>query len=81
MIAARRLAIRAEDRLAGAEQRLALLDPERLLARGWSITRTDEGVLVTDPAQVKPGADLQTVVAGGVIPSVVTEDGEVTDGR
>ena len=81
LVVARRLTSRAEDRLVGAEQRLALLDPGRLLARGWSITRTEEGALVTDPGQVEPGVGLQTVVAGGRIPSVVTEDGEVADGR
>ena len=56
LAAARRLATRTEDRLDGAAQRLALLDPARLLARGWSITRrADSGALVTDPGQVEPG--------------------------
>jgi exodeoxyribonuclease VII large subunit len=81
LAAARRLATRAEDRLDGATQRLALLDPARLLARGWSITRTTDGALVTDPIQVDPGSELETTVAGGRISSVVTQDGEVADGR
>jgi exodeoxyribonuclease VII large subunit len=82
LIAARRLTTRAKDRLASAEQRLALLDPARLLARGWSITRTtDGGALVTDPSQVEPGSGLETTVAGGRISSVVRQDGEVADGR
>ena len=79
--AARRLTNHAEDRLAAAEQRLTALDPARLLARGWSITRTSQGALVTDPGQVAPGFELQTVVAGGCIASVVTDDGEVAGGR
>jgi exodeoxyribonuclease VII large subunit len=66
------------DRLAELEHRLGLLDPERLLARGWSITRSGSGDLVLDPADVEPGATLQTTVAGGHIKSVVTE--ETNDG-
>lgn len=79
--AVRRSTRRAEDRLSAAERRLTALDPARLLSRGWSITRTSEGALVTDPSQVEPGVGLQTVVAGGLVTSVVTDDGEVTDGR
>lgn len=82
LAAARRLTARADARLAGTAQRLALLDPARLLARGWSITRkADSGALVTDPSQVEPGSGLETTVAGGLIASVVTRDGEVSDGR
>ncbi len=79
--AVRRTTTHAEDRLAAAEQRMKALDPARLLARGWSITRTSQGVLVTDPEQVEPGSGLQTVVAGGRIASVVTDEGEVTGDR
>lgn len=81
LTAVRRSTSRAGHRLSGAEQRLMALDPARLLARGWSITRTTDGALVTDPHQVGPGSGLQTVVAGGRITSVVTEDGEVAGGR
>lgn len=54
--------------------RVELLDPHRLLARGWSITRTGDGELVTVPDAVVPGSVLRTTVAGGDISSVVTEE-------
>ena len=73
-----RVTEKADSRLAELEHRLGLLDPDRLLARGWSITRTGTGELVVDPGAVEPGAVLQTTVAGGEITSVVTE--EMKDG-
>ena len=39
-------------RLDSLDSRVAALDPARALARGWSITRTESGELVRDPAQV-----------------------------
>ncbi len=75
---AMRVTEKADSRLAELEHRLGLLDPDRLLARGWSITRTGTGELVVDPGAVEPGAVLQTTVAGGEITSVVTE--EMKDG-
>ena len=80
LAAALRVTRLAGDRISAAEQKLTALDPARLLARGWSITRTGEGALVTDPSQVEPGVELDTVVAGGRIASVVTHDGKVADG-
>ncbi len=68
----------AADHLGELEHRLSLRDPERLLARGWSITRTEEGELVSGPEDVGVGTILRTTVVGGEIPSVVTE--ERTDG-
>jgi exodeoxyribonuclease VII large subunit len=67
----------ADKRLNGLEQRLSLLDPERILARGWSITRNAAGDLVTDPDDVAAGSILQTQVAAGEIRSVVSADEEV----
>ncbi len=60
--------------LAELEHRLDLSDPERLLAKGWSITRTDQGELVTDPEQVVTGSVLETRVSGGRVRSVVAEE-------
>lgn len=71
---ATRSATAALDHLTDLEHRLGLLDPERLLARGWSITRTDAGELVTQPQDVEMGTSLRTTVAGGEIASVVTEE-------
>jgi exodeoxyribonuclease VII large subunit len=54
---------------------MELLDPQRLLARGWSITRTADGRVVTTPETAGPGTLLRTTVADGNITSVVTEEG------
>jgi exodeoxyribonuclease VII large subunit len=69
----------ARSRLGDLEHRLELLDPARVLARGWSITRTASGALVTDPDEVEDGAVLRTTLAGGELTSVVAE--EPVDGR
>lgn len=59
--------------LASIDARLALLDPAVLLARGWSITCTDDGRVVRSVAEVPPGAVLHTRVADGSITSRVTD--------
>ncbi len=60
-------------RLASLEARVAALDPAATLARGWSITRTADGRLVRDPAQVSVGTVLVTTLAGGQAHSQVVE--------
>jgi exonuclease VII large subunit len=79
-IGARRSSLQAHNRLADIEQRIALLEPARLLARGWSITRSTDGVLIVDPHDVETGARIVTTVAGGRIASVVQDDEEVGRG-
>jgi exodeoxyribonuclease VII large subunit len=64
----------AEDRhLASLQARLELLDPVNLLARGWSITRTDDGRVVRSVAGVPPGAIIHTEVADGRLTSRVED--------
>lgn len=70
----------ATSRIDHLERRLDLLDPARILARGWSITRTLSGVLVTDAVAVAAGTVLRTTVASGEITSVVSTDEEEEDG-
>lgn len=67
--------------LAGAQRRLAVrdglvqaYDPQRLLARGWSVTTTADGTLVTGPAPM--GTRLRTITRGGIITSEVIADDE-----
>jgi exodeoxyribonuclease VII large subunit len=76
--AARRLVARLpgvlanEDRhLTSIEARVRVLDPAHLLARGWSITRRDDGTVVRNPADVAPGDVLSTQIAGGSVSSRV----------
>jgi exodeoxyribonuclease VII large subunit len=62
---------REVDRLDG---QVRALDPARTLARGWSITRAADGMIVRSPADAPPGTALRTTVAGGEVHSVVTDD-------
>ena len=79
--AERRVAHRAPRALAESERaidaldaRLRSLDPDRTLARGWSITRRSDGAVVRDPRDVQPGDALITRVAGGDVRSTVSGD-------
>ena len=45
----------------------------RTLARGFSITRDAAGVIITSPAQVRPGQPIATETAGGPFTSTVSE--------
>ena len=60
-------------RLERARRLLKTLGPESAFGRGFSITLTASGDLVTDPAQVGAGDRLVTRVAGGTIESEVRE--------
>ncbi|MCU1357954.1 MAG: Exodeoxyribonuclease 7 large subunit [Acidimicrobiales bacterium] len=63
---------RAERALDGVEARLHAHDPQRALARGWSITTTSDGRLVRSPADVSSGTAITTRTAAGTIASTVT---------
>jgi exodeoxyribonuclease VII large subunit len=72
---ARRSAERAGDRLRIAEARIEAADPQRALARGFSLTRrAGDGQLVRSPADAGPGVELVTVTAGGDVHSTVVTD-------
>lgn len=64
---------RAERHVDSLHRHVRALDPARVLARGWSITRTADGTLVRSPADAPPGTALVTCLAQGVISSR-TED-------
>jgi exodeoxyribonuclease VII large subunit len=51
--------------------RVAAADPARLLARGWSITRTADGALVRSVADAPAGTEVVTTVADGSVRSTV----------
>jgi exonuclease VII large subunit len=53
-------------------------DPATLLARGWTITRTDAGDLVRRPADAPTGTTLHTRTAEGTLVSVVVTPGGTT---
>lgn len=69
---ARRLRIAARMGLAGAGERLQVvqaslthLNPELVLERGYTITRTADGSIVRDAAQLVPGQELELLLARG----------------
>jgi exodeoxyribonuclease VII large subunit len=69
----------AARRLDAAGARVATADPARLLARGWSVTTTADGALVTAP--VPAGTRLTTRVRDGVVDSeVVRRAGDAARG-
>jgi exodeoxyribonuclease VII large subunit len=53
---------------------VAAADPTRLLARGWSLTRTAEGRLVRSPDDAPPGTEVITTLAAGRLRSQVLDD-------
>jgi exodeoxyribonuclease VII large subunit len=76
---ATRLSGLARARMREADGRLDLLaarveaaDPTRLLARGWSLTRTADGRLVRSTADAVAGTALVTTLADGEVRSTVT---------
>ncbi len=71
----RRAALLAADgahgRLAAADDRMRALDPARVLARGWTITRDAEGRVVRAAAALASGDAIRTTFADGTADSVV----------
>jgi exodeoxyribonuclease VII large subunit len=65
---------RAERDLAGRAAVAAAADPARVLARGFSVTRTEDGRLLRAPDEVAPGDGLVTTLAGGAVRSTVEEE-------
>ncbi|MGA1551840.1 MAG: exodeoxyribonuclease VII large subunit [Ilumatobacteraceae bacterium] len=63
----------AERQLDDRERRRGLLDPSRLLQRGWSISTGPDGRIVRSTADVASGATLRTRLADGVVVSTVDE--------
>ena len=62
---------RERGRVSRCDAVLSTVDPAATLRRGFSITRTVEGRVVTDASQVQEGDLLKSTVAGGEIHSVV----------
>lgn len=63
----------AAKELVNLEDRVHLLDPRAILARGWSITRHG-GKVVRSPSAVTAGDELVTTLADGELHSTVSED-------
>ncbi|OAN48515.1 exodeoxyribonuclease VII large subunit [Chloroflexus islandicus] len=63
----------AQTRLQGLQARLSTLSPQATLARGYAIAQRTGGQVVTDPAQVQAGEQLQLTVRAGTL-LVAVED-------
>jgi exodeoxyribonuclease VII large subunit len=84
--AVERLRTRPARTIAAADRRLDALaaharavDPARVLARGWSITRRADGTVVRSPDDVAAGDELVTTIAEGSVRSTVTAAEAATD--
>ena len=75
--AARRTAELKRHRLSMLAQRVETLDPERLLARGYSMTLC-HGRVITDASRLRPGDVIQTKLRQGVVESRVEQVSEPT---
>lgn len=64
--------VNARHQLAMATEKLDAVSPLATLARGYSITRHENGQVIRSAAQVKTGDTLQTTLADGEIRSTVT---------
>jgi exodeoxyribonuclease VII large subunit len=60
-----RMLERYDSRLAAAQQHLLHLDPQQVLARGYSMVRDEQGAVVFDSASLALGASLQVTFARG----------------
>jgi exodeoxyribonuclease VII large subunit len=63
-------------RLAGLEQRLAALNPEAILQRGYALVRQPDGRLVRSIHQANPGENLDVRVSDGNFAVRVLESGK-----
>lgn len=62
-------------RMENLAQNLILLDPKRVLARGYSLVQDAEGGVVSDAGQVAPGETLRITLAQGWVRAEVKERG------
>ncbi len=62
-------------RLTGYETQIRLLDPSRLLQRGYTITLGPDGKAARKAAALAPGDKLTTVFIDGQVPSIVQPGG------
>ena len=67
---------RNDHRLIAAQQHLLHLDPQQVLARGYSLVRDDKGAVVHDSTVLALGASLQVTFARGWAKVEVSETGK-----
>ncbi len=67
-------------RLDALAAQLSANDPQRVLARGWSLTRTADGRVVRSAADAPVGTELHTILTDGKLVSRVFEQQGDGDG-
>lgn len=67
---------RLDVRLSGLQQHLLHLDPQQVLARGYSVVRDEQGAIVTGSAGLQIGARLDITFARGWVRAKLQEKGE-----
>jgi exodeoxyribonuclease VII large subunit len=75
-VAMRAAQLRQKGRVHTAAQHLAMLNPQRVLARGYSLVQDAKGGVVTDANRLAAGAMLRITFAQGVAHAEVTETSE-----
>ncbi|MEI8596335.1 exodeoxyribonuclease VII large subunit [Photobacterium sp. Hal280] len=65
--------VKASHQLALATEKLDAVSPLATLARGYSITRDENGQVIRSTRQVNTGDTLQTTLADGTLRSIVTD--------
>lgn len=70
---------RCDFRLRSLRQHLAHLDPQQVLARGYSVVRDERGQIVLDSAELSAGACLDITFARGWASAKVMEKGELPE--
>lgn len=55
------------------QQKLATLDPENVLKRGYAVVRTENGTIARSAANVVPGQELQIQLGEGHVKAKITE--------
>jgi exodeoxyribonuclease VII large subunit len=63
--------IQTKQKIQNLERLLSTLDYQKVLARGFSITRTESGKIVTNAADVLPNTKITTTLAQGTLSSTV----------
>jgi exodeoxyribonuclease VII large subunit len=68
---------RHDARLTALQQHLQLLDPQQVLARGYSMVRDEQGRIVVNSARIVPGDKLDITFAQGGASAVVQEKSDM----
>jgi exodeoxyribonuclease VII large subunit len=67
----------AERSIVGKEQRLASLSPDRMLEKGYTITRDEAGNVIKRGSALTVGQKISTQFIDATVPSIVVDNGEI----